>query len=43
MMRMSMIHSDNPAILGYTDVSVQWHKPYVRIGQTLGLFDPRKE
>ena len=42
-MRMSMIQASHPVELGYTDVSVDWYVPYVRTGQTLGLFSPEKD
>ncbi len=43
MMRMSGIQADKPVALGYADIDTDWHIPYVRNGQTLGLFNPWKD
>jgi len=43
LMRMSLIEAENPELLWYTDITVDWHIPYVRTGQTLWLFDPTQD
>jgi len=39
LMRLSFIQANNPVELSYSDISVQWHIPYVQTGETLWLFD----
>lgn len=43
LMRMSLVQSVEPDLLLYSDVIVDWHKPYVRTWQTLGLFDVEQD
>lgn len=43
LMRMSMIEADTLDPLGYSDISVDWHIPYVRNGQSLWLFVPLED
>lgn len=42
-MRMARVEASDPDELEYTDISTDWHIPYVRSGQTLGLFDPQSD
>ena len=35
LMRLSFIQATDPEVLGYNDITVDWHKPYIQTGQTL--------
>lgn len=39
LMRMSMVQSNTTDTLNYRDVTIDWHKKYVQIGETLGVFN----
>lgn len=43
LMRMSMIQAWEPVSLWYSDITTSWHIPYIRTGQTLGLFNPSED
>lgn len=43
LMRMANIQATSPEELDYIDITTDWHIPYVRSGQTLGLFNPVKD
>jgi len=43
LMRMSNVSADDPQELLYADITTDWHIPYIRSAQTLGLFDPEAD
>lgn len=43
LMRISYIYANKPVDLWYKDVTTSWHEPYVRTGETIGLFDSKKD
>lgn len=43
LMRMSNLQAENPQKLLYSDIDTDWHIPYIRSAQTLGLFDPEAD
>jgi hypothetical protein len=40
LMRMAKVQAKTQDPIRYTDIVIDWHIPYVRSGQTLGLFHP---
>lgn len=42
-MRMSMVQTNILENMSYTDVRIDWHKKYVQIGETLGIFDASQD
>ena len=43
LMNISEIQSQELGVLQYEDITVDWHKPYIQNGQSLGLFDPERD
>jgi len=43
LMKMSNVQAENLEWLEYIDIETDWHIPYVRTGQTLGIFNPERD
>lgn len=43
LMRIAFLQANTPVSMSYGDISVDWHEKYIRIGETLELFQAERE